>query len=202
MGLRPAVFLDRDGVVIEEVHYLADPSQVRLLPGAAQAIARLNRLGIPVIVATNQAGVAHGLFPESRVAAVHRRLDELLAERHAHVDRYDYCPHHSAAKVPEYRVACACRKPLPGMLLRAAEECGLDLRRSYLVGDKLSDLEAGRRAGCRVLLVRTGYGAETEGQLDQLGLHGVPVAADLAQAISDHVLQDALFLKPIDVRAA
>jgi len=88
------------------------------------------------------------------------------------------------------------------MLLRAAEECGLDLRRSYLVGDKLSDLEAGRRAGCRVLLVRTGYGVETEGRLHQLGLDRVPVAADLGQAISDHVLQDALFLKPIDVRAA
>jgi D-glycero-D-manno-heptose 1,7-bisphosphate phosphatase len=202
MGLRPAVFLDRDGVVIEDVHYLADPSQVRLLPGAAEAIARLNRLGIPVIVATNQAGVAHGLFPESSVAAVHRRLDELLAERHAHVDRYDYCPHHPAAEVREYRVACACRKPRPGMLLRAAEECGIDLGRSYLVGDKLSDLEAGRRAGCRILMVRTGYGAEMEGHLDQRGFDRVPVAADLARAISDHVLKDALFLKPIDLRAA
>jgi D-glycero-D-manno-heptose 1,7-bisphosphate phosphatase len=202
MGLRPAVFLDRDGVVIEDAHYLADPAQVRLLPGAAEAIARLNRLGIPVIVATNQAGVAHGLFPESCVAAVHRRLDELLAEHDAHVDRYDYCPHHPAAKVPKYRVVCACRKPSPGMLLRAAEECGIDLGRSYLLGDKLSDLEAGRRAGCRVLLVRTGYGAEMERRLGQLGLDRIPVAADLGQAISDYVLHDASFLKPIDSRAA
>ena len=183
MGLRPAVFLDRDGVVIEDVHYLADPSQVRLLPGAAESIARLNRLGIAVSVASNPAGVAHGLCPESRVAAVHRRLDELLAERHAHVDRYDYCPHHPAAKVPEYRVACACRKPLPGMLLHAAEECGLDLRRSYLVGDKLSDLEAGVRAGCRVILVHTGYGSSTVQSLDHFAPERVEVAADLAQAV-------------------
>jgi len=202
MGLRPAVFLDRDGVVIEEVHYLADPSQVRLLPGAAEAIARLNCLGIPVIVATNQAGVAHGLFPEPRVAAVHGRLDELLAGHDAHVDRYDYCPHHPAAKVPQYRRVCECRKPSPGMLIHAARECGIDLRRSFLVGDKLSDLEAGRRAGCRVLLVRTGYGAEMEGRLAELGLDRVQVAGDLSQAVSDCILRDAAFLEPIGYRAA
>jgi D-glycero-D-manno-heptose 1,7-bisphosphate phosphatase len=183
MQTRAAVFLDRDGVVIEEVHYLSSPSQVRLLGGAAKAIARLNRLAIPVVVVTNQAGVAHGYFPESRIDEVHARLNALLAEHGARVDCYEYCPHHPDAAMAEYRVVCECRKPAPGMLLRAAAACGLDLPRSWLVGDKLSDLEAGLRAGCRVVLVRTGYGRQTEASLDQLAPARVPVAADLAEAV-------------------
>ena len=187
METRPAVFLDRDGVVIEEVNYLSSPSQVRLLDGAAEAIARLNRLAIPVVVVTNQAGVAHGYFPESQIAQVHRHLDVLLAAQNARVDRYEYCPHHPAATIADYRVACECRKPAPGMLLRAAVACGLDLGRSWLVGDKLSDLEAGLRAGCRVVLVRTGYGRQTETSLDRLAPARVAVAADLAEAVAKHL---------------
>jgi len=183
MQTRAAVFLDRDGVVIEEVNYLSSPSQVRLLDGAAEAIARLNRLAIPVVVVTNQAGVAHGHFPQSRIDEVHRHLDALLAEHGARVDCYEYCPHHPAAAMADYRVACECRKPAPGMLLRAAAACGLDLGRSWLVGDKLSDLEAGLRAGCRVVLVRTGYGRQTEASLDRLAPARVEVAADLAEAV-------------------
>src|SRR4051794_9602805 len=132
MATRPAVFLDRDGVLIEEAHYLADPARVRPIPGAAEGIHRLNRLGIPVVVVTNQAGVARGLFPEERVREVHDRLAGLLARAGAHVDRFYYCPHHPTAGVGPYRVECACRKPRPGMLLRAAAELGLDLGRSYL----------------------------------------------------------------------
>jgi D-glycero-D-manno-heptose 1,7-bisphosphate phosphatase len=187
MAKRPALFLDRDGVVIEEVGYLSQPAQVRLLPGAAAAIAWLNRRAIPAIVVTNQAGVAHGYYAESRIAEIHRRLDELLAEHGARVDAYYYCPHHPQAAVAEYRRDCRCRKPSPGMLVRAAREHGLSLRRSCLVGDKLSDLEAGRAAGCRVILVRTGYGAEVEKSLGQHGLGGIDVAADLAEAVQGHV---------------
>jgi len=187
MATRPAVFLDRDGVVIDEVDYLRCPSQVRLLAGAAEAIARLNRLAIPVVVVTNQAGVAHGYFPESRIAQVHRHLDALLAGHHARVDRYEYCPHHPAGVIAEYRAECECRKPAPGMLLRAAGECAIDLARSWLVGDKLSDLEAGLRAGCRVLLVRTGYGRQAETSLDRLAPARVAVAADLAEAVEKHL---------------
>jgi D-glycero-D-manno-heptose 1,7-bisphosphate phosphatase len=187
METRAAVFLDRDGVVIEEVNYLSSPSQVRLLPGAAEAIAALNRLGVPAIVVTNQAGVAHGYFPESLIADVHARLDELLARQGARVDRYEYCPHHPAGTIAEYRIQCACRKPAPGMLLRAAGEYGVDLGRSWLVGDKLSDLEAGLRAGCRVVLVRTGYGRQMERLLDRLAPAQVAVAADLAEAVEKHL---------------
>jgi D-glycero-D-manno-heptose 1,7-bisphosphate phosphatase len=181
-----ACFLDRDGVVIEEVHYLSDPEQVRLLPGAAKSIARLNALKVPVVVATNQAGVAHGYFPETRVVEIHRRLDELLIEQGALVDRYYYCPHHPQAKVAQYRLECACRKPSPGMLQQAAAELKLDLRRSFLIGDKLSDIEAGIQAGCQVVLTLTGYGAVEMQSLKKKGadpFFHVLVAADLAEAV-------------------
>lgn len=183
-GSRAAFFLDRDGVLIEEVHYLSDPAQVRLLPGAAAAIARLNQLGVPVVVATNQAGVAHGYFSEAQVAQVHRRLDELLAAQEAFIDRYYYCPHHPDAKLTRYRAECPCRKPSPGMLFQAAAELDLDLERSYLAGDKLSDLEAGLRAGCRVILVLTGYGSSAAQGLDRFDPQSVRVAADLAEAVA------------------
>jgi D-glycero-D-manno-heptose 1,7-bisphosphate phosphatase len=160
MPPKPAVFLDRDGVLIEEIGYLSEPSQVRLIPGAGAAVARLNRLGVPVVVVTNQAGVARGKFPEENVRAVHEHLDKLLAAGGARIDRWYYCPHHPTAGVGPYRVLCACRKPAAGMLLTAARELNLDLAGSVLIGDKLSDLEAGAAAGCSTILVRTGYGAE------------------------------------------
>jgi D-glycero-D-manno-heptose 1,7-bisphosphate phosphatase len=197
MEKRPAFFLDRDGVIIEEVCYLSEPSQVRLLAGSAAAIARLNRLEIPVVVVTNQAGVAHGYFPESRVAEVHRRLDELLAAEGAFVDRYYYCPHHPSASHDRYRAACQCRKPRPGMLLAAAKQLGLDLKRSYLVGDKPSDIEAGVRAGCSAILVRTGYGSSVLESFDGVAPQGALVAADLAEAVKHRL---PLVRKP--VRAA
>ncbi len=124
---RPAVFLDRDGVLIEDVHYLKNPEQVRLTPGAGPAVARLNAEGLPVVVVTNQSGVARGYFSETAVAEAHRRLDELLAEHGARVDRYYHCPHHPGGTVAAYRVACECRKPRPGMLLRAAPNWALTL---------------------------------------------------------------------------
>lgn len=160
--MRRAVFLDRDGTIIQEVGYLNQPHQVELLPGAAEAIVRWNRGNVPVVVVTNQAGVARGFFPESRVNDVHRRLDELLGVRGAHIDAYYYCPHHPTAGKWPYRCVCSCRKPAAGMLFNAARELNLDLRASIMVGDKYSDLVAGVTAGCRAVLVRTGYGAQTE----------------------------------------
>jgi len=159
---RPAVFLDRDGTLIEEVNYLAHPEQVRLLPGAAEAVKELNALGIPVVVVTNQAGVARGYFPESRVAEVHARLNELLQAGGARIDAYYMCPHHPDAALEQYRITCTCRKPAPGLLRQAAREWNLDLSASCMIGDKVSDLEAGAQAGCPPILVRTGYGASID----------------------------------------
>ena len=182
--MRPCFFLDRDGVLVEEVNYLATPEELRLLPGAPRAVRLLNDAGIPAVVVTNQAGVARGIFPEERIAEIHRELDRLLSREGARVDRYYYCPHHPTAGVGPYRKDCPNRKPRPGMLLRAARELDLDLGRSVLAGDKISDLQAGRAAGCRTILVRTGYGRGiTREDLRKAGVAPWLVAEDLLEAV-------------------
>jgi len=183
-----AVFLDRDGVLIEEAQYLADPAQVTLLPAAAEAVARLNHASIPVVVVTNQSGVARGYFPESRVAEIHARINDLLAAAGARIDCYYYCPHHPTAGTGTYRTECECRKPRPGMLCAAAWELDLELRGSFIVGDKLSDLRAGQAVGCRPVLVRTGYGAETAARLDEHDCQHVHVVDSLLDAVESIVM--------------
>ena len=155
---RRAVFLDRDGVINEEVEYLSSPDRLRLIPGAAQAIQLLNQMSIPTIVVTNQSGVARGYYPEAQVHVIHRALSDLLAADGAVVDRYYYCPHHPTEGTGAYRVECNCRKPKPGMLLQASEEFNLDLTGCYVVGDNALDIEAGQRVGAQSILVLTGYG--------------------------------------------
>jgi lipopolysaccharide heptosyltransferase II len=152
---RPAVFLDRDGTVIEEVNYLRTPEQVCLIPGAAAALRELQSAGYALVVITNQSAVARGLLDRAGLHAVHVRLQALLAREGVRIEGIEFCPHH-----PDFTGPCACRKPEPGMLLRAAHRHDLDLGRSLLVGDTAADLEAGRRAGCRSILVRTGHGRE------------------------------------------
>jgi D-glycero-D-manno-heptose 1,7-bisphosphate phosphatase len=185
MGLlKPAVFLDRDGVVIEDSHYLGDAARVRLVPGSAEAIAALNRAGWAVVVVTNQSGVARGLFSFDSVGLVHHAITAMLSDRGAHVDAFQFCPHHPEAEIAEFRRDCDCRKPRPGMLHRAARELGLDLAASWMVGDRTSDLEAGAAAGCRTALVRTGYGATVDvAALDWDALNLKLVADNLAEAV-------------------
>lgn len=178
MTPRPAIFLDRDGVIIEDSHFVSSTQQVRLVPGSAGAVAALNRAGWPVVVVTNQSGVGRGFFTVETVAEVHTFITEQLAEAGAKVDAFYYCPHHPEAEVIEYRLACECRKPKAGMLRTAAADLDLDLVRSWMVGDRASDLEAGAAAGCRTVLVRTGYGVNVTVPETQL------VAADLAGAIT------------------
>jgi D-glycero-D-manno-heptose 1,7-bisphosphate phosphatase len=153
--LRPAVFLDRDGTIAEEVGYLNHASRFRMFPFAPAAIRRLNDAGLPVIVVTNQSGVGRGYFPESLVQIVNELMTHQLTEAGAKVDAIYYCPHTSAEN-------CQCRKPKTGMLDRAALEHALDLRRSFVVGDRFGDMELARNARARSILVRTGYG---EGEL-------------------------------------
>ena len=162
MQLSPALFLDRDGVLIEEVEYLAKLELVKLIPGAAAVVRRANDAGWRVVIVSNQSGVARGLFPESFLAEVHREIArQLLEKTGATVDASYYCPHHPSEGQGVYRIACDCRKPKPGMLLRAAQELGIDLAESWMIGDRRTDLEAGAAAGCRTILVRTGYGEAT-----------------------------------------
>jgi D-glycero-D-manno-heptose 1,7-bisphosphate phosphatase len=181
-SLRPAVFLDRDGTIAEEVGYLNHASRFRMFPFVAAAIQRLKKAGLPVIIVTNQSGVGRGYFPESLVHTVNELMTQQLAEAGTKIDAIYYCPHVSAEN-------CNCRKPKTGMLERAAQEHALDLQRSFVVGDRYGDVELARNARARSILVRTGYG---EGELAWQAVNWPVqpdfVAEDLTQA-ADWILR-------------
>ena len=160
--MKPAVFLDRDGTLIEECGYLDRLDLIAPFPYTSGALRRLRDAGYALVLVTNQAGVARGFFDEAFVRQSHRHLAALLAADGVTLDGYYYCPHHPDGTVPEYRRTCRCRKPGPGMVEQAVEELGLDVARSFVVGDKWLDVELARNAGARGILVRTGYGAGTE----------------------------------------
>ena len=180
-ALRAGLFLDRDGTINTEVDFLRTPEELRLLPGSARAIREANAAGFPVVVMTNQSGIARGLLTEDDLARVHDRLRALLADEGAHVDAIEYCPHHPTAGRPPYQVDCDCRKPGTGMLRRAATRLDIDLKASFVIGDRCADVEAGLSAGCRSVLVLTGYG-ETERDECVNRLKVEHVAADLYHA--------------------
>ena len=155
--MNKAVFLDRDGTVNEEVGYLRDINNLVLIPGVAGAIRRLNDAGFKIVLVTNQSGVARGYFPEALVHEAHTRLDEMLKQEGARIDAVYYCPHHPTAGNSPYTVDCDCRKPRTGLLDRAARDLAIDISRSYMVGDKWSDVELGQRAGAVSVLVQSGF---------------------------------------------
>ena len=156
----PAVFLDKDGTVLVDEPYNVDPEQMRFAANAKQALGRLGRLGIPLIVVSNQPGVALGRFEAAALGAVEARLAEMFEDSGARLSGFYWCPHDPSGVVPEFSVRCLCRKPLSGLLARAASEHGIDLRRAWMVGDILDDVEAGNRAGCLTIFVDCGN--ETE----------------------------------------
>jgi D-glycero-D-manno-heptose 1,7-bisphosphate phosphatase len=162
-GGRSAVFLDKDGTLLEDVPFNVDPRRMKLAEGAPAALGALAETGLPLFVVSNQSGVARGLFEARALEAVERRLREMFAECGAHMEGFYYCPHHPLAAIQSYAVLCCCRKPEPGMIFRAAAEHGIDPANSWMVGDILDDIEAGRRAGCTTILVDNGN--ETEWQL-------------------------------------
>jgi len=157
-GSQRAVFLDRDGTIIRQVDLMHEVSQLRLLPGSAAAIRNLNEKNVLVVVVTNQPAVARGVATEPEIELVHEELNRRLQARGAHIDAYYVCPHHPNATLEQYRTTCSCRKPEPGMILRAAGEHGIDLSRSVMIGDTTQDILAGNRAGVHTILVRTGHG--------------------------------------------
>jgi len=157
-----AVFLDRDGTINVDRGYVYSRDQFEWIPGAVEAIRRLNEAGLLVVVVTNQGGVGHGFYTEADIRVLHRFMSAELERAGAAIDAYYYCPWHPDAVIDKYRGDDACRKPRPGMLLCAATDLGIDVAASWMVGDKVSDIEAGRRAGAHTILVRTGYGAEAE----------------------------------------
>jgi D-glycero-D-manno-heptose 1,7-bisphosphate phosphatase len=181
---RAAVFIDRDGTLTEEVGYVNHPRRLRLLPRSGEAVRRLNEAEIAAVVVTNQAGIARGYFSEDMLNAVNASLVAQLKDEGAHLDGIYVCPHHPTEGESPYRMACDCRKPSPGLLLRAATELGLDLGGSTLVGDKPSDLVAAGAVGARAVLVLTGYGlGEWEYRRDAFPLKPDHVAQDLLDAV-------------------
>ncbi|MEN9938787.1 MAG: hypothetical protein RLZZ387_5366 [Chloroflexota bacterium] len=151
-----AVFLDRDGTLVQPRHYPSTPDELLLYDGIDEGLRCLQQAGFRLVVITNQSGIARGLFDEAALERMHDHLRSELALRGVSIDAFYHCPHHPEGVVPELAVACECRKPRPGMLVQAAAECGIDLRRSWFVGDILDDVEAGNRAGCRTVLVDLG----------------------------------------------
>ena len=154
----PAVFLDRDGTICEEVGYINHLDRLQVYPWAAEAIRRINRAGFPVIVVTNQSGVGRGHFTESLVKQVHMKIALELAAADARLDAFYYCPHHPSAVAEEYRKDCRCRKPGTGMIEEAAKRFNIDVASSFVIGDSYRDIEMGHRAGAKSVLVMTGYG--------------------------------------------
>lgn len=178
-----AVFLDRDGTLIEEVGYLDRPDRVTLYPFATDAVRALNRAGIRIVMVTNQSGVARGFFSEAVVNDVHSHIAGLLAAGGARIDAYYYCPHHPDGCVSEYAVACECRKPGRALVDRAVRELGVDPERSFAVGDRWADIGLARGIGGRGILVRTGYGAGVEHKAPA-GLEADAVVNNLVEAAS------------------
>lgn len=181
-----AIFLDRDGTINKEVGYLSSLAQLILYPDAARAIKMINGSGMKSVVVTNQSGVARGYFTAAFVADVHRKIQSMLAPHQAHLDAFYYCPHHPEGQ-GIYRQECNCRKPEPGMLLTAAQDLGIDLGRSYLIGDTRKDMQAGLKAGTKAVLVRTGYGREAEADCSDVGLNYI--ADDILAAVK-WIMQD------------
>ncbi|MBI3814771.1 MAG: D-glycero-beta-D-manno-heptose 1,7-bisphosphate 7-phosphatase [Nitrospinae bacterium] len=153
-----AVFIDRDGTVSEEVGYLRNIAHLKLIKGSADAVRLLNERGLKTAVVTNQSGVARGYFTEEFIHKTHERLKTLLSEYNAFLDGIYYCPHHTEVGNEEYRKNCNCRKPNPGMIETAAEELNIDIKKSYVVGDKVSDVQLAHNVGAKGILVLTGYG--------------------------------------------
>ncbi len=177
---RSAVFLDRDGTLVEEAGYLDRLERLVFFPYTVDAVRALNIAGFQVVVISNQSGVARGIVRESFIAETHEHISRRLAAGGAHVDGFYYCPHHPDGVVEALRKPCDCRKPGTGMFTRAARELDLDLRSSFAVGDRWNDLKAGRAVGARTILVRTGYGREAE---------AAPEKSFAPDAIVDNVIE-------------
>ena len=180
--LRRAIFIDRDGTLSEEVGYVNHLSRFRLFPFAVEAIRLINRSPFLAVLVTNQAGVARGYFPESLIHEVHGRIAQEMEAGGARLDAVYFCPHHPTVGEPPYRQECDCRKPRPGLLHRAAGNLGIDLPSSFVIGDRLGDLELAWSVGATGVLVRTGYG---RGEME----HHAPSWPRGPDMVADHLLE-------------
>lgn len=187
MDTNKAVFLDRDGVINQDPpHYAHRIDQLALIDGSGLAIKILNDENFKVIIITNQSGVAKGFYNENDIEIFNQAMIEQLKQVNAHIDAIYYCPHHPEAEIKKYRIHCNCRKPKPGMLIEGGKKYNIDFNSSFLVGDKWSDIEAGRSVGCKTILVKTGHGLlEYEDKKCPVDY----MAADLLDAVQNYILR-------------
>ena len=175
-----AVFLDRDGTIIEDTGYISSLQGVHFIPGSIEAIRQLNEAGYKVIVITNQSGIARNFFSEDMLQAIDKFIHKQVLIGGGHIDAFYYCPHHPEHGVYPYRRECDCRKPEPGLIKRGAREHHVDLNRSFMIGDHSCDIEAGQRAGLRTIFVTTGHGKKEQTKIKKQPDH---IAANLAGAV-------------------
>jgi D-glycero-D-manno-heptose 1,7-bisphosphate phosphatase len=181
---KKAVFLDRDGNINRDVGYPGSFDLIEIYPYSFEAVRRLNDAGLLAVIITNQSGVGRGMIEEPRLQDIHARMQEEFRTRGAHFDGIYYCPHHVSSRDPAYDRECGCRKPKTGMGLQAAADLGIDTAASYMVGDKVEDIQFGLNLGARPVLVLTGYGLESRAKLAALGIDPAHVAQDLLDAVN------------------
>ena len=177
------IFLDRDGTINEEVDFLSSPNNLHILQGSVEAIREANVLGLKVFIITNQSGIARGFLTENDLQNIHTELLHRLEEYHVRIDAIYYCPHHPELGNPPYNISCTCRKPNIGMLQKAVEQFGVDLKKSFVIGDRMIDIQTGNNAEAISILVLTGYGKEELNLCKNTQVHIDYVASDLHDAI-------------------
>jgi D-glycero-D-manno-heptose 1,7-bisphosphate phosphatase len=180
---RSAMFVDRDGTLNKDTGYVSNPDELVLYPWAAEALRLVNEAGLLTVAITNQSGIARGMYTEEILDSIHSRMIEALARDGARIDAVYYCPHHPKVGGVRYRIACQCRKPQTGMLDRAARELDIDLSRSFVIGDKASDIQLAENVGASGALVLTGYGAETLAHPERWPCTPKIVAENLLEAV-------------------
>lgn len=184
MSKKKAVFLDRDGTINEDVGYPSHSSQIKIFPSSYKAVQKINKAGLLAIVVTNQSGIGRGFLTEEDLRMIHTNMALSFRNHDARIDAFYYCPHYDLASSPLYRKNCSCRKPHAGMALQAAEEWGIDISRSYMIGDKVEDILFGFNIQATPILVLTGYGRESLPVLQEQGKEPASVAPRLLEAVN------------------
>jgi D-glycero-D-manno-heptose 1,7-bisphosphate phosphatase len=183
-----AVFLDRDGTINEDVGYPSHFSQVHIYPSSYEAVKKINRAGLLAVVITNQSGIGRGLLSEDDLESIHQKMRDSFNAHNARIDGFYYCPHYISSAISRYDVDCSCRKPHPGMGLRAASALGINLAESYMIGDKVEDVQFGLNIQAKPILVLTGYGIKSLATLQKQRISPAHVAQNLLQAV-DWILE-------------
>jgi D-glycero-D-manno-heptose 1,7-bisphosphate phosphatase len=181
---KKAVFLDRDGNINQDVGYPHSYDQIEIYPYSYEAVRKINQAGLLAVIITNQSGIGRGLIKEPELWDIHARMQRDFAARQALFNGIYYCPHHQSSRIPLYDKDCRCRKPYPGMALQAASDLGIDLARSYMIGDKVEDIQFGLNIESKPVLVLTGYGRKSLSRLEQLGISPAHVAQNLLDAVN------------------